>query len=121
MDALSCDLRTGNSKEFWKRVAGSSGDTRPNRIDGAVGEEAVANLWANKFRNTLNSLSDTRERMEVTREKLDTGEPSGRLRGDWQILRGYWGETAGERGREREREHPPPPPPSPPHTQTSWL
>ena len=66
-EAMAAKLRGGDSRAFWRCVSASGGAaaaTRPDRIDGAVGEEAVANLWATKFGNVLNSLKDQEHQQE---------------------------------------------------------
>ena len=47
-------------------MSGSSGGAaaRPNRIDGAVGDKDIANMWAAKFGSILNSLEDEAHRKE---------------------------------------------------------
>ena len=70
-EAMSRDLRAGDSRAFWRRVAGGGSRTLPDRIDGAVGEENVANLWACKFKDTLNSLNDVNMKMEFMQKFND--------------------------------------------------
>ena len=67
-EAMSRKLASGDSRSFWRYVTGSGGaSARPDRIDGAVGEEEVANLWATKFGTVLNSLKDEEHRKEFFR------------------------------------------------------
>ena len=59
-EAMLEKLASRDPRAFWRGVAasGSSGAVRPDRIDGAVGDEDVARLWANKFGGVLNSVAD---------------------------------------------------------------
>ena len=68
-DAISRKLASGDTKAFWRGVANSNGrSVRPDRIDGAVGEEDVARLWANKFSSTLNSVKDSHMKKEFVKK-----------------------------------------------------
>ena len=58
-EALSLKLASGDSRAFWRSVGGGGGGAaRPERVDGAVGQQDVANLWANKFGNVMNCVED---------------------------------------------------------------
>ena len=59
-EAMSRGLAAGDSRAFWRCVSGSGATARPERIDGAVGDADVANLWATKFGSVLNSVHDER-------------------------------------------------------------
>ena len=52
---------------FWRDIqslGGNNGSTLPGRVDGAVGGEAMASLWRQKFSSVLNSVIDNRDRDE---------------------------------------------------------
>ena len=74
-ESMYADLRSHDARAFWQSVAGGGSSTQPDRIDGAVGEENVANLWANKFSQTLNSLDDEHVKKEFM-SALDSYAPS---------------------------------------------
>ena len=58
-EAMAEKLRDGDYRGFWKCVGGGGGTSvRPDRIDGAVGDESIANIWARKFGGVLNCVKD---------------------------------------------------------------
>ena len=60
-EAMSRKLASGDSRSFWRCATGSGGAAvRPDRIDGAVGDADVADLWARKYGAVLNSVHDER-------------------------------------------------------------
>ena len=64
-DAMSRSLASGDVRSFWRGVAkGDGAGARPDRVDGAVGDEDIAELWANKFGQVLNSVRDEEIRKE---------------------------------------------------------
>ena len=66
---MSRSLAAGDVRAFWRGVArGDGAAARPDRIDGAVGDEDVTELWANKFGQVLNSLKVEELRMEFYQE-----------------------------------------------------
>ena len=68
-NAMSRSLASGDVRAFWRGVAkGDGAETRPDRIDGAVGDEDVADLWANKYGQVLNSLKDEELKKEFYQE-----------------------------------------------------
>ena len=73
--AMSRKLREGDVRSFW-RCAGTRGAAavRPDRIDGAVGERNIANLWASKFNTVLNSVQDEKHRKEFYALHIGYGE-----------------------------------------------
>ena len=75
-DALSDKLQNGNVVPFWKDIQSLRGSTMvlPKRMDGAIGEEAIASLWKNKFSHILNCVSDPDSMEEFFEEiNLDVG------------------------------------------------
>ena len=59
--ALSNKLQNGDVTPFWREIqslGGSRHSALPGRVDGAVGSDAIVNLWKNKFSHVLNSVND---------------------------------------------------------------
>ena len=59
--ALSNKLQDNDFIPFWRDVQSLRGSDRlnlPKRIDDAIGSEAIADLWKNKFSNVLSCLDD---------------------------------------------------------------
>ena len=64
---LSNKLQDGEMLPFWREIqslASDNSSTVPGRVDGAVGGEAIASLWREKFNSVLNSVDDSRDRNE---------------------------------------------------------
>ena len=52
-------LACGDARGFWRVMGrGDAPPPRPDQIDGATGEQNIANLWAAKFEGVLNSQDD---------------------------------------------------------------
>ena len=75
-EAMSQKLASGDSRAFWRAVgaSGGGGAVRPDRIDGAVGSEDVAGLWATKFGGVLNSVQDEAMKRQYFRTHAVTTE-----------------------------------------------
>ena len=65
-EALSYKLQNGDVANFWRDIQslGKGTSRLPERVDGAVGEQEIANLWKIKFSQVLNSVDDIRSRDE---------------------------------------------------------
>ena len=67
-EAMSRKLASGDSRSFWRCATGSGGaSARPDRIDGAVGDADIADLWARKYSSVLNSVQDEHLRQQFYR------------------------------------------------------
>ena len=65
--ALSEKLQNNEVVPFWREIQSLGGGGRatlPGRIDDAVGNEAIAEMWKNKFSHVLNSVNDNASRVE---------------------------------------------------------
>ena len=59
--ALSKKLQDGETVPFWRDIQSLSKNKRqslPGSVDEAVGGEAIASLWKDKFEVVLNSVND---------------------------------------------------------------
>jgi hypothetical protein len=63
------NLRLGESRSLWSDLRNSSGDSgkrnMPNKVEDAIGEEKILNLWKMHFSSLLNSVNCTKNRSVV--------------------------------------------------------
>ena len=55
-DALARDLSTNDITGFWKKVKRNNNSVLSNKIDGATGDDAIADKWKCHYKNLLNSV-----------------------------------------------------------------
>ena len=65
-EALSSKLQNGEVVPFWRDIQSLRGGNSmlPERVDGAVGAEEIAQLWQLKFSRVLNSVNDSQSKEE---------------------------------------------------------
>ena len=59
-EALSLKMQNSDIVAFWADIRSLSPNSNiiPKRVDDAVGDKDIAELWRRKFHDTLNSLND---------------------------------------------------------------
>ena len=80
-ESLALKLQNRDINSFWREVKSlSSRNTAlPQRVDNAVGEQEIADLWKAKFSYVLNSIDDSSAELKL-KSDLDNQAPSNDIK-----------------------------------------